>query len=85
MAVPAAVRPDLQLQKLVSDHFGGAAPSVRLAPSKTQTVKVSLDAQLVPSGYHLAQTYLGSSMLPGSFFVKVLQNWPMMGSIKLVT
>lgn len=41
MAVPAAVRPDLQLQKLVSDHFGGAAPSVRLAPSKTQTVKAA--------------------------------------------
>lgn len=41
MALPAAVRPDLQLQKLVSDHFGGAAPSVRLAPSKTQTVKAA--------------------------------------------
>lgn len=42
MAVPAAVRPDLQLQKLVSDHFGGAASAVRLAPSKTQTVKVAV-------------------------------------------
>ena len=52
MAVPAAVRPDLQLQKLVSDHFGGAAPSVRLAPSKTQTVKV-----LIPRPYGFQSTY----------------------------
>lgn len=44
VAVAAAVRPDLQLQKLVADHFGETAPSIRLAPSKTQTVKVSAHA-----------------------------------------
>ena len=76
MAVPAAVRPDLQLQKLVSDHFGGAAPSVRLAPSKTQTVKVTISR---PDGfqstYRLLLGWLGHSTRCVSCLFKRLLRW----------
>jgi len=76
VAVPAAVRPDLQLQKLVSDHFGGAAPSVRLAPSKTQTVKVTISR---PDGfqstYRLLLGWLGHSTRCVSCLFKRLLRW----------